>query len=422
MRLIALTALVWACAPTPPMAVRQEITDGVLDDGHPSVGQLLVPSKPNDHGTCTGILVGERTVVTAAHCLTFDGDFLFLVGGGEYVVRRVAPHPDFDPELPTMPPDHDIGLALLERAPPVAPSVLADEMPRAGSAIVLVGFGTTAEGADDGGTKRTAANVIEEVEPTRFSIVGSGGDVGNLCHGDSGGPVLVEGVEQVVVGVTSAAEGQCAKSRSWATRIDVYLDWIRSVTGDLRLPDRDPPRIIVTSPEDGAMLRSPVTVEAVVIDVSPLQRVALWVDGAEVGSVTAQPVRFEQSLAPGEHTLEVRASDALGHEAAQAVTATVVGGDSPIGADCSFDIECASETCHADADQGGAYCTRACDPDRDPCPAELECREPGPDLPTLCLRRGEEDGTGGCSVEPRGRPAGGLALLLALLMLVRRRG
>jgi len=421
---LALLIGLWACAPEPPAQRRQPITDGTEDPGHESVGQLLVLKGADKPASCTGTLIGERTVLTAAHCLTFETDYLFLLGGAAHEVELVLPHPGFDPGIPKIPPDDDIGLALLHSSPGVRPSPVADEPPRVGSAVVLVGFGTTAEGATDGGVKRSAVNAIEQVLPTRFSINGSGGGVGNLCHGDSGGPAFLDAAEEIVVGVTSATEGKCG-ARSWDTRVDAYLDWLRAEAGgDVRLPDREAPRVTITAPKDGATLRPQVSVEAAVSDDGILAQVALVVDGAASGTASSAPHRFEVTLAEGAHDIEVRATDASGRQGAAKLTLTVVSGDLPLDAACSGDIECASDRCFTDPDQGQSYCTRTCDPDGDPCAAGLTCREPGAGGSRLCLRGGGSL-PGGCVAgrDAPARPAGaGLALALLLLALQRRRG
>lgn len=408
------TAIVCACGPLPDGGPqRQAITDGTLDPGHPSVGLLLVPTASGKMGQCTATLVGERTVLTAAHCLTFHGTYLFQLDRAQHLVQRVVPHPGYDWELPEIPPDHDIGLALLETAPAEKPSAVSIDPPRPGSAIVLVGFGVTAEGAGDGGIKRRADNVIEQVQPARFGVVGSGNGVGNLCHGDSGGPAFVVARgQELVAGVTSAAEGGCGTSRSWETRVDAYLDWIQTAAaGDLILPDSTPPRVSIVSPESGATVRPDLTVEATVSDESEVAQVGLEVDGAPAGTLGVPPYRFVVKLSPGPHELAVWAIDAPGHRGRASTQVTVVSGDLLAGQSCTHDLECRSEICFDDED--GAFCTEPCT--QGSCPEGLSCRVPQDGGQALCLR---QIPTGGCSVArqlPGAPPAWILALPLFLL-------
>jgi len=422
--------LVSACGPTTPGMRLLAITDGTPDTGHPSVGMLLVPTAPDTVGRCTGTLVGERTVVTAAHCLVFDGVYQFRLDDGDRFVERVIPHPGYEPDLAVkIPPPRDIGVAILEEAPlGIERSPLNLRPPQPGTQIELVGFGITATDATDGGIKRRAFNVIEQVTATRFSIKGSGNGVGNLCQGDSGGPSLVTDPQQqqLVAGVTSAAEGACGKSRSWITRVDAYRDWLfQAADGDLLFPDREPPGVTITAPSDGDEVALEVTVAASVSDRSALAKVELLVDGAAGGSLTQAPFTFTAQLTPGSHTLEVQATDVLGHVGSDRITVTAVeektGGKLELGEVCTEDRDCVDGLCHEDLDAGLRYCTRACDPAVDgDCPEGFTCKE-AVQGKGLCAPPGRPEE--GCALSSSGDRSAehGMAPLLLLLLLALRK-
>src|SRR5690606_37042499 len=61
-------------------------------------------------------------------------------------------------------------------------------------------------------------------------LVQVGGPGSNICSGDSGGPsVMAMGGREVIVGVTSYGDVDCAEV-GVSVRDDAYLDWIAEVT------------------------------------------------------------------------------------------------------------------------------------------------------------------------------------------------
>jgi len=385
------------------------------------VGLLLVPTTDGKMGNCSGTLVGRRTVLTAAHCLLpGEGEHRFVLDGAEYPVQQMWPHPAFDGTLPKIPPDHDIGVAILADAPPVQPSVLSPRPPVSGIGLVLVGFGVTAEGAQDGYVKRIATNRVQDVEPTRFSILGTGNGVGNLCKGDSGGPAftVVDGHE-IQLGVTSAMERACGVI-SWDTRVDAYLDWVDQVCGgDLARPDLDGPRVAFVSPTDGAGVPPDLTATVHASDDVAVTEVELLVDDKTAETLTSPPWTFKLSLAAGDHTLTAVARDAAGNQGLASVGVTVAAGT--FGDDCTEDSDCQSDLCFADTASSTRYCSQTCVPDGDDCPADAFCVDDQgrsvcstspPDTPL----------TGGCALPSRpAGPAGPVLLLLGLALLALRR-
>jgi hypothetical protein len=435
-----LATLVSACGPGDVDLLQRvhapAITDGTKDTGHPSVGMLLVPTGPDTTGKCTATLVGERSMVTAAHCLVFAGVYKVSFEDEEYFVERAIPHPAYEPDLATkIPPPRDIGVVILEEAPlDIERSLLNDRTPQPGTQVELVGFGNTQMGATDGAIKRKAVNVIEKVTGTRFSINGTGNGEGNVCQGDSGGPSLVTDVLQrkLVAGVTSATEGACG-SRSWMTRVDAYRDWLlQAADRDLLFPDREPPEVTITSPAADDEVKLEVTVRASVSDRSAVTTVELLVDGTGAGSLAQGPYTFSVELSAGSHALEVRATDALGLVGRDRITVTAKegggggGGDLKLGEVCTRDRDCADGLCHEDLDLGLRYCSRQCDPAKDgDCPEGFNCKEAAQGK-GLCTPPGrpKEDG---CTLNPELRRRGSdgplLLLLLALVaMAVGRRG
>ena len=224
---LASLALCVACGQGGVSGLARPITDGTEDVGHRAVGYLASGSGVG----CTGTVVGRRTVLTAAHCIS-GGTQTFVLDGVFYLSSASVVHPRYDP----VGHDNDIALLELERGVHIVPSRL-DPKPRAvGHAVTLVGYGATVEGGVDSGTRRVATNTIKSLHTTSFNIEGTGGGKGNVCHHDSGAAVYVgAGSDEAQLGVVIGGVPPCG-TVGISMRVDIYLDWLRkSASGDLAL-------------------------------------------------------------------------------------------------------------------------------------------------------------------------------------------
>jgi V8-like Glu-specific endopeptidase len=227
----------WGCAPPPldSSTVDEAIWNGDPTSDFPAVGALTA-----DGGAfCTGALVDEVTVLTAAHCvdhiLTSPGaDVRFYTGaGGAEPLEGGIAVVDAESNPGWNGSNADIGLVYLEQAAEEVPQfVQVDEMPPGeweGRFVTLVGYGITEDGLVDSGTKmKTEVQIYAFDEDVFFHYtVGTNG-----CFGDSGGPALYEQDGRWwVVGVLSALFGHrteqvCVGGGGYEARPDVYADWI----------------------------------------------------------------------------------------------------------------------------------------------------------------------------------------------------
>ncbi|HEV7628905.1 MAG TPA: serine protease [Streptomyces sp.] len=214
---------------------------------------------------CGGALVGIRTVITAAHCLSQEvlgvshskmDDLKVISGradlgkrtGREVAVRKMWINPGFD----TGTNAGDIAVLTLAEAMPASATVTmagsADAAYKAGTAAEVYGWGdTSGGGAYATGLRAAKVDMLEDSACSRAypsSLYGlsdgafdsrtmvcaglaSGGR--DACQGDSGGPLVVQGR---VVGLVSWGAGCGEEGRPGVyTRISAMTELVRANGG-----------------------------------------------------------------------------------------------------------------------------------------------------------------------------------------------
>ena len=194
---------------------------------------------------CTGTLIFDRWILTAAHCteglrasdlvVQFGEDANQLNLAHLHTVDAVIEHPQYN----SWTIENDIALLELSTAPTYADPVMplpssigltsADE----GDTVDLAGFGFQHNGAY--GELMHIEVAIDDVRSTEVEYdQGNGGNgTGGACNGDSGGPAFFErGGHTYVAGVTSYGDQNCTNF-GVSTKVDAFEAFIEANTGEL---------------------------------------------------------------------------------------------------------------------------------------------------------------------------------------------
>jgi hypothetical protein len=223
-----IAAALLAAAPQPAAAIVGEAelaADGVAQH------LVLVRSRSS---YCTGTVLAQDLVLTAAHCLR-AGVKIEVRPYGERKFQGVADsaaHPQFGTsrsELPTR-----VDLALLKLAAPLPerarPAMLARRPTTAGEAVLVAGYGREdPDSMKRSGRARMATLITLERRLglqllLRDPTMGDNPQLG-ACSGDSGGPAFAVRDSLLVVGVVSAAPEHCG-GLTVVTPTAPYYDWL----------------------------------------------------------------------------------------------------------------------------------------------------------------------------------------------------
>lgn len=215
------------------------IIGGKQSNAYKYVGAILLDNSLH----CTGTIIGKRTILTAAHCVSgyeaqikhmtfklgsnlFDSNFETTDISAFDFPRDSASGYFFNP----ITLEDDIALLYTSTDLPVAAVKMHNGVPswtnivQDGTVLTFVGFGyDVVDNEKVGqGIKREASWPINAVENRRVSFKVKGK---NTCKGDSGGPAfLIESNEIVQVAVTSGGDITCESG--FETRIDAYKAWL----------------------------------------------------------------------------------------------------------------------------------------------------------------------------------------------------
>jgi hypothetical protein len=187
------------------------IIDGsACRDGRSAVVQILLVSPVGDVGSCSGTMLTNQYVLSAAHCAAGNVAGNVIINGNQEVISEVTIHPNYEASALGGDdfPGYDVAIFKLARSveTPTLPLLLSTDVKK-NDTISIFGFGQDNKG--EIGTLRSGQMKISDKRDTLL-LAEFSDEVGgsNTCFGDSGGPALYSSlvdnqVRRGVVGVTS---------------------------------------------------------------------------------------------------------------------------------------------------------------------------------------------------------------------------
>jgi secreted trypsin-like serine protease len=220
------------------------IVGGKQTEGYKNVVAILLRGQLH----CSGTVVAQHTILTAAHCINGYEDQI-KAGQMSFLLGTIITSPQFGPKLisdGTYPRgndairynpatyEHDIGLLYTAEVIPAPAAHLqhASSPPQWSSiinkqALDFVGFGYNKSSDGDlvgAGVKREGPWQANKADDWRFYFQSAGN---NTCSGDSGGPAFFQNEntrDLVLVGITSVGDPNCSYGAD--TRMDAHYTWV----------------------------------------------------------------------------------------------------------------------------------------------------------------------------------------------------
>ncbi len=171
----------------------QDVVGGTVTSLRPEVGMLQTAT-----ARCTATLIGDRHILTAAHCINYAAQARgnkFVINFGTATERAFTIDRLFS-QVEAGVNNRDLAIGRLTTPVPrdlAAPAAISKTQPTKGAVVTVIGYGCTERGTSPWPFTK------------RFKTYRYGSETFNACAGDSGGPTFTGNLRAggSVVGVTS---------------------------------------------------------------------------------------------------------------------------------------------------------------------------------------------------------------------------
>ena len=208
---------------------------------------MVLMRGPGEAGFCSALVLDDRTLLTAAHCLRPVRDMAVYyrdASGAPIVipVEAAIAHPHYRADAIRARVE-SIDVALIRTARPlgahfVGATLASGDGPAIGDPVILTGFGSTSEGDwKSGGRLRSVALAVRE--PASTVLVWAAdpdGKVAGACSGDSGAPVWSsDGATAVAIAAwAQAPHGRGCGGLTQGPKLAPLRAWIAEAEQKLR--------------------------------------------------------------------------------------------------------------------------------------------------------------------------------------------